>query len=177
MEIKGTVTYTAKLLRKFNLFHMLKNRGLMVFYAVLEALLILLFIGLFATGAAADSFPFVIFCGVMIAVLPVTVFLTPLLTAALNKNILGLENQFTFTEQGVRVVSTGPAMQSQAEMEYKMICKAYETKDSFYIYLTKLQAYPLPKNNIEENKVDDLRRLLAEKLPEGKFIAAKLVLK
>jgi len=169
MEIKGTTMYTLELFRKFNRFHIMKSKTEAVFSAIAVGFLLCGFIGMCLGGGFSEFLPQMIFLAFVILLFPFFIFVVPWIYARNQKNLTGIENKFIFTEEGLAVFSKGSAIDSKAEMKYELFYRVYETSDSFYIYQTKMSAYPLLKKDVEENRVDDLRNLLILKLSKGKY--------
>ena len=62
-------------------------------------------------------------------------------------------------------------MSEQAKISYKFIKCVYETKDMFYLYVTKNQAFLLRKSDITEGSVSDLQNILKENMPVNKYFS------
>ena len=169
MEIKGTTLYTLELFRKFNRFHVMKSKTEAVLLFIIEAFLLFVFVVMCLYGNVSENSTGMLFLAVLILLLPLMLFVVPWIAARNQKNLTGIENNFIFTEEGLTVFSKGSNIDSKAEMKYELFYRVYETSDSFYIYQTKMNAYPLLKKDVEENRIDDLRNLLVSKLAKGKY--------
>ena len=169
MEIKGTTKYTPEIFRKFQRFHLTKNKALLVCVIIYEIGLLLSIVRVCLTGNFEENLSGLIFAVIMVLLIPFVYIATPWLASRNSKNFAGIENSFIFKEEGLTAYSKGSTIDSKAEMKYELFYRVYETSDCFYIYQTKRQAFILLKQDIEENKVDDLRELLTNKLPKNKY--------
>jgi len=161
MEIKCTTLYSLELFKKFNRFHMVKNKARVALLAILEIAVLLILVVFCLTNAEPAYIAIYGFIAVMI---PVMYIIAPQIAAKKSKNLLGIETEFTFTDDVIVASSKGENIVSSGEMKYELFYKVYETSDAFYLYQTKMQAFPILKQNVEENRIDDLRNLLINKM-------------
>ena len=59
---------------------------------------------------------------------------------------------------------------SQTKMNYDMFVCVCETKDNFYLFISKRQALIIRKIDISVGSVSDLRNLFLKNIPAGKYI-------
>lgn len=171
MEIKETTTYSFELIKKFSIFHLLyRLKWVIPFFVILEIILLIPFISLLLFSNIHENLFSLIISTFSILIFTITFLILPNIQSRLSKNLFGTENNFTFNEEGVTIISNSPNINGKSEIKYNQFEKIYEAKDCLYIYLTKLMAYPLPKRNIQENKCEDLIRLLKSKLPAKKYL-------
>ena len=78
-----------------------------------------------------------------------------------------------FNEDDFSTMQTGDIASGTGITKYEALNKAYETKDTFYVYLTPVQALLLAKKDIVKGTPEALRGLLQSKLPKGKYILCK----
>lgn len=171
MEIKATTTYSFELLRNFNKFHLFyRLKWFIPFFVILEIILLIILISsLCFSNIYENSFTIVVNI-INILIFPIIFLIIPNIRSRLSKNLFGTEHNFIFNEEGVTIILSSPDSNGKSEIKYDCFEKVYETKDCFYIYLTKLAAYPLPKKDVKENKCEDLIKLLRSKLPTKKYI-------
>lgn len=80
---------------------------------------------------------------------------------------------FIFDEDSFSIIQTGDITSGTSTAQYSALIKAYETRETFYVYVTPVQAYLLPKKDIIKGAPEELRTLLQSKLPQGKYILCK----
>ena len=80
---------------------------------------------------------------------------------------------FIFDEDNFSIMQTGDITSGTSTAQYSALIKVYETKEMFYVYVTPVQAYLLPKKDIVKGTPEELRALLQSKLPKGKYILCK----
>jgi len=78
-----------------------------------------------------------------------------------------------FNEDDFSTIQTGDIASGTGITKYEALNKVYETKDTFYVYLTPVQALLLAKKDIVKGTPEELRGLLKSKLPQGKYIICK----
>ena len=81
--------------------------------------------------------------------------------------------EIVFNEDDFSTKQTGELVSGGATLKYESIQKVYETRDVFYIYTAPGAAILLGKDAFVQGTSEDLRKLLAAKLPRGKFIVCK----
>ena len=80
---------------------------------------------------------------------------------------------FIFDEDSFSTMTTGDITSGTSTAQYSALIKVYETIEVFYVYITPVQAYLLPKKDIVKGTPEELRGLLQSKLPQGKYILCK----
>ena len=80
---------------------------------------------------------------------------------------------FIFDEDNFSIMQTGDITSGTSTAQYSALIKVYETREMFYVYVTPVQAYLLPKKDIVKGTPEELRGLLQSKLPKGKYILCK----
>lgn len=71
-----------------------------------------------------------------------------------------IENEFTFTEDALKVVSKNENYSGEAEVKYAMIPKVFETSKYFFIYQSKNQVYAVDKATFENGNTEEIRSKL-----------------
>lgn len=85
----------------------------------------------------------------------------------------GLSSFYRFTAGNVYIESgNADMMQSSGNYTYDMLFSAYETRDYFFVYLNKMNAFVINKSGFIKGTPDDLRGLLSSKF--GKKFKSKI---
>ena len=63
--------------------------------------------------------------------------------------------------------------ENSSKIKYENLYQFVENSDSFYLYITKMQAYVIFKEDIKKKDYEDLRNLLIKNAPNGKYIYYK----
>lgn len=79
-----------------------------------------------------------------------------------------IKNTFEFYNDKIDIKNK----KSSSTLEYKDLYKAYETKDTFYLYLNRIQVLMVSKDEFEIGDSEVLRKLLSEKI--GKKYISKI---
>jgi hypothetical protein len=79
-------------------------------------------------------------------------------------NILSSRQRFEFSPDSLRIETEGQAMTGNTEAGYETLHRAFETQGAFYLYINKMQAFLLPKRDMDGQTAERLARLLGEKL-------------
>lgn len=170
MEIKGKVVYTPELFKKINRFNLFRSKILIAALILFELLAILIFLVSIALGkfsTAPETF-ILILC--LAIAYPLLLFFLPAISAKYIQNLSGIETYFIFYDDSVTVLSRSPKMNSDSNISYIAFHRVYETSDCFYLYLTRLQTYPLLKKDVEYGRSEELSALLMSRVPMGKYI-------
>ena len=81
--------------------------------------------------------------------------------------------EIVFREDDFSTRQSGDLVSGEARLKYESIQKVYETRDALYIYTAPGAAVLLAKDAFARGAPEDLRKLLAAKLPRGKYIVCK----
>jgi len=79
---------------------------------------------------------------------------------------------YDFGPDGFTISSVTPLSQSQSDLRYDVIQKAYETTDAFYLYPTKNTAHIVEKSGLIQGNITTLR-LNLQKALKKKYILCK----
>ena len=177
MIVKAKTEYTMELLKKFSRFNAFKNQSQIITYCLLE-LLILGLVGLSIfratiSGNAEDVTVAIIYTIILSFILPLTLWLLPLLTAKMSKGIIGAVNSYEFFDDEIVVESSLPTASGKTNSKYSYFEKIYETKDTFYLYISKQQAFILRKSDIIEGNASDLQNIFKSKISPKKYIVKR----
>jgi len=85
------------------------------------------------------------------------------------EKLLSIPYSVSFSEEKFENRQISTTATGSGSYQYDMIHKAYEEKDIFYIFITKRQAFLIPKTALTKGTPAGLRKLLQEKLG-AKFV-------
>ena len=174
MIIMAKTKYTVELLKKFARFNLTKSTGWVVFYIVIELLLLGSVTSLVIYASATDSFAelsFYIFSNLLILLSsPATLIVLPSLFARSSHYLNGVVNTYLFTDSEVIVESTSPSMTEQARANYELFERIFETNDMFYLFITKQQAFLVQKDDLVGGTALDLRNMIQKSAASNRYI-------
>ena len=78
-------------------------------------------------------------------------------------------SNYTFFDDHIEIISGNPMVSGTSNCKYDLIYKVYEVKDCFYIYISTVQAYIIPKADITEGTAEQLRALLQSRVERKKY--------
>ena len=83
-----------------------------------------------------------------------------------SANFISDDNKayYKFDNVGVYLKTEKPDMISTMEAKWNLVYKAFETKTHYFMYISNMQAYVIPKNDIISGTCEDFSQLLREKL-------------
>ena len=84
----------------------------------------------------------------------------------------GVQNEYIFTDEKIFVTTRGAEYNGQAEIEYTLLVKVYETSKYFFLYQTKNQVFIVNKSTVEGGTDEDIRNKLSA-YAKGKYIICK----
>jgi hypothetical protein len=170
--IKATTVYDYPTYKRYALFHLSKGRLYLTiipcvisFLAIIIACVSLILFGYNRT--------LVVCLTVLILYLFLQAYLyffSPKAHYKSNRGLANLRNDFEFGESGITVRSVNANTDGTSTWNYDVLYKAYETKDSFYLYVNRLQAFIVSKDGFTEGSATELSVLLSGKLPPKKYI-------
>lgn len=141
-----------------------KNNGLLAFYIILAVITFLLAIMQFMVGDYVSAF-----------VSLVIVILIPIFFNFMIKKSGKLSSDAPFLSGNVnnnkfyQDYLVNKDFHTMSVIPYTMVVEAHETAEYFFIYITKQQAFIIPKSSFIYNTPEEMRKLLRIKLG-GRFI-------
>ena len=177
MFVKAKTVYTKELTIKYLKFNNLKSSRRVGFCIVVELLtfanIAYTFINAIVRGRleniGLDIIPWII----LLFLLPFLVFIRPVLSVRFAKHPFEMANTFKFTDTEMIVKAVSLKGESQAKIEIAQFETVYDTKDAFYLYVSKREMYLIRKVDIYEGSVSDLQNILRRNIPEKKYIVKK----
>lgn len=82
----------------------------------------------------------------------------------------GVENSYIFNDDALKVIMKSTEYNGEAEIEYLMFGKVYETSEYFFLFQTNNQAFPVDKSTIEGGSADDIRNKLYSFVKDKFFV-------
>lgn len=174
MIIKAKTEYTKELLIKYARFNSYKKTSQIVIYCFCELFMLALvgfLIYMAMSTGTAEVFTVTIICTATFPfIVPLILLLLPLFLAKMSKDAIGAVNIYEFSDIEVIIESTLPTAYGQTKAKYTFFESIYETKNIFYLYISKQQAFILKKSDITVSSVSDLQNLFKKNLPANKYI-------
>lgn len=174
--------YSYEQMKGFQRFHYRKMRRNSIILLCLTApwFAASIVLGIIASVSAPDSdayFPPYVFIGPIIFWL--AIFVSPLLVfcgvfytrkAHANASKLVQNGQrYNFCNSDLAYSSEQQDSMWQGRTAYSAILNVWETRDMFYLYIAKNQAYLIDKRGFESGSPDELRALLKMHVPGNKY--------
>ena len=72
----------------------------------------------------------------------------------------GVENEYIFCDNILRVYSNGEHYNGEVEIEYSLFVNVYETSEYFFLYQTQNQVYVIDKSTIVGGSAEDIKNKL-----------------
>ena len=82
------------------------------------------------------------------------------------------QNEYNFTDEKIFVTTTGVEYNGEAEIEYSVFVKVFETSQYLFLYQTNNQVFIVDKSTIEGGTVEDIRNKLST-FVKDKYIICK----
>ncbi len=159
--------YTLPSYRKFVLFSVCKGK----YYLAYQALLFICFpVAAIALLFLTNFDIFCIYFALLLALYFLRIFIAPNRTYKRSPMIFQSQHCFTFDDEKITVTSQSTMSSGNGDFQYHLLFKVYETKDSFYLYISPRQAYLLNKKDFIEGTPMECRALLRAHMDEKKFI-------
>lgn len=165
MEIKATCKYdfdAVKALTHLTMYKKADPKKRLVFWSV-AFLILCLIIVVEMLVFGMDSFLFLLL-GIEIlgmALIYFWYFVIPKIQFKTLAKMQYVENQYTFCDHVLKTVTKSQVYNSQAEIEYALFVKAFETSKYLFLYQTNNQAFIVDKNTIQGGTIEDLRKQLS----------------
>lgn len=99
-------------------------------------------------------------------------FIIPKISFAAMKNMQNTENEYIFSDNSVKITSKSSEYNGEANIEYTLFVKVYETSEYLFIYQTKNQAFIVDKSTVTGGTAEEIRERLSSCLGK-KYIICK----
>lgn len=119
-----------------------------------------------------DSVLIILLVGVLlvIALFVFMYFGSPRIRYASLANMKDAENAYLFGDDILKVFTKSEEYNGEAEMEYSLFVKVYETSDYFFLYQANNQVFLVDKSTVEGGSVDDIRNKLSSFVKDKYYI-------
>jgi len=155
VPIHAFTTYDLPAYRKFVRFNL--NRGRFyraapwLFCSLICLGLLICLIDVFTFGFDEVTLLFLVLEGVLLLLYGFLYLALPRISFRAARKTAALVNEYLFGEESVSLRCKTDGLESSATVRYDAFYKIYETRDFFYLYLTKHSAYLVRKSEIEGN--------------------------
>ena len=170
MVVKARTVYTKELLVKFNRFNFVKSSMAMGIFIFIELVVFTYaaytFIDAFVWGYLEYVVFELVLSLILLLLLPSIIFVFP----ASLKLPFEVVNNFEVTDSEIIVDSISQKATSQTRVMTAQLEAVYDTRDTFYLYISKREAFIIRKADILEGSVSDLQNILRRNLPAKKYI-------
>ncbi len=99
-------------------------------------------------------------------------FILPKISYRSLAKMKNAENEYIFGDSVLKLSTKSPEYTGEAEIEYSMLVKAYETSEYFFIYQTKNQVILVDKTTVEGGKAAEIAHRLSSYMGK-KYIRCK----
>ena len=97
-------------------------------------------------------------------------FVAPKLRYRALEKMKDIENNYLFKDNALKVSSKSEEYSGEAEIEYSLFIKVYETSAYFFLFQPNNQAFIIDKSTIEGGSADDIRNKLTSFVKNKYFI-------
>ena len=172
MKVRARTEYTKNLLLKVARFAAVSKRSQIIAYIIIELAMVgMVVFGFYSAIAEGEAFALAIVFAVIFPLLvPLTILILPVFMAKESKGLIGAVITYEFNDDEVIISSSIQDAVHQAKMNYSSLCLICETKDVFYLYISKRQALILRKSDIFEGSLLELRILFLKNIPDGRYV-------
>lgn len=164
MEIKAKCKFdydTIKDLTRASLFYKKGNPKRRFVAALIMCFFILIFSVINLINKLDYVFVMYFVLGVLLLLLDIYLyFLLPKVRYKALANMRETNNEYTFCDDVIRIVTTNNDYNGAAEINYSLLVKVCETSKYFFLYQTKNQVLIVDKSTIENGTADDLKNKL-----------------
>jgi hypothetical protein len=84
-------------------------------------------------------------------------------------NMIGTEVTYTFGESSFELITRNTNINETGTIGYGKFIRIAETKDCFYLFINKIQAYIVDKSGFLQGDADGLREILIRTVPAKKY--------
>ena len=144
----------------FNVFAKTKIRAILFVLISLIVIteLVLNFLGIYKIEGFYLYFDY--FAVAVLVLLPIEVELICRKMIKTDKCSLGIEKEITINNEGITCIDQN----SNSKFEWPLMYRAYESNKYFLIFINAQQAFIIPKRDLKENEIKELRTIINKKL-------------
>lgn len=176
MEIKARCKFdlnSMKALTHLSLFKKADPKRRMIFWSVLYIVLAaIMILEIVLLDAGKDlAFPLFALIVAWCLVFFLYAFMPKIRYNALA-NMKEAENEYIFCDNALKAYTKSQAYNGEAEVQYSLFVKVFETSRYFFLFQTKNQVFIVDKSTIEGGTAENIRNKLAPYI-KGKYIICK----
>lgn len=176
MEIKAKCKYdldSVKALTHLTMFKKANPKKRMVFWTIIYAI-VLASITLELIYFGMDSTLYVPLCvGILgIALIYFWYFFTPKIQYNALAKLKDVENEYIFCDNIFKAVTKSKEYTGEAEIEYSLFVRVYETSKYIFMYKTNNQAFLVDKSTITDGTIEEIKNKLQSYLKD-KYVICK----
>ena len=163
MEITAKCVYDLKSVQAMQRLQMFKKanpKKRMIFWSVIYGVLVLILL-LELICWQAEVIHLLVLMAVVMLLMCYMYFLLPRQLYKAQGKLKDAENTYTFGENSVHIVSQAEQYTGEAQVEYGLFIKVYETSEYFFVYQTKSQVYLVDKSTIQGGTAEEIRNRLS----------------
>lgn len=97
-------------------------------------------------------------------------FLLPRIQYKALAKMKNAENEYVFYDNVLKVFTNGQEYNGEAEIEYSLFVKVYETSKYLFLYQTSNQVFIVDKSTVESGTVEEIRNKLSIFVKDKYFI-------
>ncbi len=176
MEIKASCKFDYNAVKALTYISMFKKsvpKKRMIFSGILfSALLAVLIFEIVLFGADLPLIICVVAAGAALLLDLFMWFVYPKICYNALAKMKGAQNEYTFTEDKIFITTQSSDYNAQAEVEYTLLAKVYETSEYMFLYQTKNQVFPVDKSTVTGGTVEEIRGKIFSYL-EKKYVICK----
>ena len=163
MEITAKCLYNLKgvtALLHLQLFKKANPKSRMILWSVIYGVLSLILL-LEKIFWQAEVIHLLVLMAVVMLLMCYMYFVLPRQTYKAQGKLKDAENTYTFGENSVHIVSQAEQYTGEAQVEYGLFIKVYETSEYFFVFQTKNQVFLVDKSTIQGGTAEDIRSRLS----------------
>jgi len=165
--------YTKESFIEFQRFSMFRRGASGKTMIILEAILFIIGIAAFVAAYLENDIS-IIFYGVLCLFLAVFYLFLPQINYYLiikkSRAFFDIGVDYSFFNDRFIAVTENDVVKGTSEVKYEGLFKICETKDCYYLYITRAQSFLLGKDGFTKGTPEGLTAMLTKTLPEKKFV-------
>lgn len=148
---------------RFNRFHLFRKNWFLAYLPTI--LFVVLGLAAYVDDDRSTAYVFWVMAPIVPLVMLGVMWLAAKRQLKTNKMFASMKNiYYRLDRQGIFNEVKNPKLKTTLETDWDNTYRVYESKDSFYIYISNMQAFLIPKADIVTGNPEDLSRMLKELL-------------
>lgn len=174
--IQIKTNYTLEIYKEYNWFSLFRGKYYRYGIATFPFVTLLMIVCTVCSFIWFDSLFLIIVSGVgvlLCVLFYLVAYIRPKKYVKQSPSLFQSSIEVSFNDDSFSSLQTGEIVSGTGITKYEAIHKVYETKSTFYLYLTPYQAMLLTKQHVVKGTPEELRQLLQSKLPSKKYVLCK----